>query len=132
MRVEHMFCAHERIIPGPLDRLLLRDTFAEILALMTPEEIAVAALRIEGLSDVQIAALLGLEHSTISRRMTRAQERIAAELPEAAHLLGRRYLPRGSRRSGDVPLEQGLVCNWRAPNDRRRRLWRKQSRRASG
>jgi hypothetical protein len=126
-----MFYPSKEIIPGPLEQLLLRETFAEILACMTPEELAVAALRLEGLTDHQIAALLGLEPSAISQRMIRAQERIVAELPEAAHLLGRRRLPGRPRRNSEAPLERGLVCDWRAPNDRRRRGWR-QSRRTDG
>jgi hypothetical protein len=119
-----MFCIVNAVIPGPLEQMVERETFGEILEQMTPEELTVAALRLEGLTDAQIAALLGEDAATVSRRMVRAQARIATQLPETSHLLGRRYLGRNWRRRRDHPLEYGLLCDWRAPDDRRRRHWR--------
>jgi hypothetical protein len=125
-----MFYEIERVLPDPLERLLRRETFAEILNQLTPEELIIGALRLEGLSDTQIAALLNMEPGTVSYRMIRAQDRIAAALPEAAHLLGRRRTL-GKRPRGEEALEQGLICDWQAPNDRRRRPWPMRRRRAS-
>jgi len=101
------------VSPHPLDRLIERETFAEMLALLTPEELVVAALRLEGLSDAQIAALLDIDRSTISHRMQQARERIAAEIPELAATLRDRQQPRQKPSDSDTPpLERGWICRW--------------------
>jgi transposase len=101
------------ISPHPLDRLIERDTFGEIVALLTPEELVVAALRLEGLSDVQIAALLDIDRSAVSHRMQQARERIAAEMPEMAATLRDRQQPRQKPADSGTPsLERGWICRW--------------------
>jgi transposase len=101
------------ISPYPLNRLIERETFGEMVALLTPEELVVAALRLEGLSDVQIAALLDVDRSTVSHRMQQARERIAAEMPEMATTLRDRQQPRQrSADSGMPSLERGWICRW--------------------
>jgi excisionase family DNA binding protein len=101
------------ISPHPLDRLIERETFGEMVALLTPEELVVAALRLEGLSDVQIAALLGIDRSAVSHRMQQARERIAAEMPELAGTLRDRQQPRQKPADSGTPsLERGWICRW--------------------
>jgi len=103
--------------PHPLDRLIERETFGEMLALLTPEELVLAALRLEGLSDVQIGALLDVDRSTVSHRMQQARERIAAEIPELAETLRDRQQPRQKPPHSETPsLEHGWICRW-AEND---------------
>lgn len=70
-----------------LDRLVERETFAQMIALLKPAELAVAALRADGLDDVEIAAALGISRQRVSQRIQAARERILAALPEAAYLL---------------------------------------------
>lgn len=83
----------------PLDRLIEQDTFAEMLALLEPEELIIAFLRLEGLSDDQIATLLDVDRATVHRRTDQARKRIVEELPELAPLLrDRRHPPQRSRR----------------------------------
>jgi DNA-binding CsgD family transcriptional regulator len=76
-----------------LDRLVRQDTLAQALALMRPRELAVAALRADGLTDRQIARLLGITPKTVSARMTRARQRIAQDLPELRVVLEGRRSP---------------------------------------
>jgi hypothetical protein len=85
----------------PLDELIAREACAEILSLLRPDELVVAALRLEGLDDAQIGRRLGMDGLTVSQRMIRAQQRIAAQRPDLAGLLaGRRMRP--SLRQPDV------------------------------
>jgi hypothetical protein len=91
----------------PLDRLVEQDTFAEMLALLEPEELIIAFLRLEGLSDDQIAALLDVDRATVHRRTDQARQRIVEELPELApQLRDRRHPPQHCQR----PLERGWIC----------------------
>jgi len=93
--------------PNPLDRLVEQDTFAEAMALLESEELVIASLRLEALSDEQIAALLDIDRATICRRMEQARQRIAEALPELAPVLRDRHYrsPRCRR-----PLQRGWLC----------------------
>jgi DNA-directed RNA polymerase specialized sigma24 family protein len=85
-----------------LSGLLRADMLAEILKLLTAEEAVVAVLRLQGLPDAEIAAMLGLARSTVTTRMIEARKRIARELPEAASWLeGRQRRTGGGRRSDE-------------------------------
>ena len=64
----------------PLERLILRENCLDILRSLEPHERIIAALRLERLSDVQIGQILGIDRTTVSRFLTRAQERIMREL----------------------------------------------------
>lgn len=93
--------------PHPLDRLVEQDTFTEMLALLEPEELVIASLRLEALCDDQIASLLGVDRSTVHHRMEQARQRIVETLPELAPVLrDRRKPPRRYLR----PLERGWIC----------------------
>jgi predicted DNA-binding protein (UPF0251 family) len=95
------------ISPHPLDRLVEQDTFAEALALLEPEELVIASLRLEALSDDQIASLLGIDRATVCRRMEQARQRIVEALPELGPVLRhRRHPPLRCWR----PLERGWIC----------------------
>jgi hypothetical protein len=95
------------ISPHPLDRLVEQDSFAEMLALLEPEELVIAALRLEDLSDDQIASLLDIDRASVRRRMEQACQRIAEALPELTSVLrDRRYRPACDLR----PLNRGWLC----------------------
>lgn len=101
------------ISPDPLDRLVEQNTFAEMLALLQPEELVVAGLRLEGLTDAQIGALLGIERSAVCWRMERARLRIMEALPELAVFLRDRQHPSHQPvRHCPPPLERGWLCTW--------------------
>lgn len=95
------------ISPNPLDRLVEQDTFAEAMALLEPEDLVIASLRLEGLSDEQIAALLDVDRATICRRIEQARQRIVEALPELAPVLRDRHYRslRCQRR-----LQRGWLC----------------------
>ena len=76
-----------------LDHLVHQDTLIEALSLMRPRELAVAALRADGLTDVQIADLLGITPKAVYARMMRACQRISADLPELRAVLDGRRSP---------------------------------------
>jgi hypothetical protein len=95
------------ISPHPLDRLVEQDRFAEMLALLEPEELVIASLRLEELSDDQIASLLDIDRTTVRYRMEQARQRIVEALPELASVLrDRRYAPARDAR----PLQRGWLC----------------------
>jgi excisionase family DNA binding protein len=103
--------------PHPLDRLVEEETFREIVAHLEPEELVIAALRLEGLPDAQIGALLDLSQAGVSKCMERARARIAAADPDLAFALRRRQWGLDPCRGGDVlPLERGWLCRWDAPD----------------
>ncbi len=97
----------------PLDQLVEQETFAEMLALLEPEDLVIAALRLEGLTDAQIADLLGIARPTVSQRMQRAQAQIMERLPELAPVLRDRQPPHQKPAGGGTPpLERGWLCRW--------------------
>jgi hypothetical protein len=99
------------IVPHPLERLIERESFAEIVSRLQPEELLVAVLRLEGLSDVQIGRLLGITRAGVSFRLKQAQARIAAEAPDLAPLLrGREQPPGKPLRLDPPPLAHGWLC----------------------
>jgi hypothetical protein len=101
----------------PLERLILRENCLEILHSLQPLERTIAALRLEGLSDAQIGQILRMNRSTITRHLTRAQERIMSDLPHTAGLLAGRQPDRGPLPFNETLLEQGWVCDWDDPDD---------------
>jgi hypothetical protein len=101
----------------PLEGLIWKETFAEILDLLTPEEKVVAMLRVEGLSDGEIGRLLDVDRAAVGMKMIRVRRRITQRLPHLSLFLsGRR------RRGGAVwrPLEEGWIGDFRLTKDERR------------
>ena len=125
---EHLFCFFENsfmwanarqggereamVETDPLERLIRQETFAELVAAMTGEEILIAALRLEGLNDTQIGWLLSVDRKDIAQCMGAAQERIAEQVPDARDWVLGRQVPRGPRPSRVRPLQRGWVCRW--------------------
>ena len=95
------------ISPHPVDRLIEQDTFAEVLALLEPEELLIACLRLEDLSNEQIASLLDISPKSVRSRMEQAMQRIVEALPELVPVLSGRRQP---SRCGRRPLERGWIC----------------------
>lgn len=78
-----------------LEWLIRRETFVEILSLLTPLELFIAECRADGMSDSRIAARLGMSRRTISQLMIIAKRRIVWQMPEAADWIeGRKLRPR--------------------------------------
>ncbi len=101
----------------PLERLILRENCLEILRSLQPLERTIAALRLEGLSDAQIGQILRMDRSTITRHLTRAQERIMRQLPHAASLLAGRQPDHSPVSFVETLLEQGWICDWDHPDE---------------
>ncbi len=100
------------IAPHPLDRLIRQETFAEMIALLEPEELVIAILRLEGLADSQIGAMLDVSRTAVGWRMDQARARIAAALPELAVVLRDRGQPsRQPSHGAMLPLDRGWICN---------------------
>lgn len=93
------------------ESLIMRETFSEILELMTIEELGVARLRLGGVPDEKIAQLLNIRKQSVRERMQRAKRRIVREIPEMEHFFRGRSLQPGPRCDLAVPLEQGWVCS---------------------
>jgi DNA-directed RNA polymerase specialized sigma24 family protein len=75
--------------------LIRRQDFEDIVRHLHPIELLIAILRLDGLTDAQIAALLHVSRPAVTKRMRRAQRRIARDLPDVAHLLAGRVRRRG-------------------------------------
>lgn len=100
------------IPPDALDRVIEKETFAEILACLTPAELLTAALRLEGLSDAEIGALLGISRQAVRQRLVKAQARIIHTKPALAPALRGRHL--SNNQAGPtptLPLEHGWLCD---------------------
>ncbi len=94
-----------------LDRLVERESFGEIVALLEPDELVVAALRLEGLSDSQIGRLLGVTRASVSYRIQAASRRIMEQQPDLAPLLRDRRQPSQRAPCQETPpLEHGWLC----------------------
>jgi hypothetical protein len=52
-----------------LDRLVARDTFAEMLGVLQPYELVIAILRMEGLTGTEIGEVLNRDPSAVWRRV---------------------------------------------------------------
>jgi DNA-directed RNA polymerase specialized sigma24 family protein len=89
---------------NPLHDLIRRELFADVIRHLHPLELLIALLRVEGLTDLQIARELGTTRPTVTRLMLHARRRIARQVPGAADLLGdrdrRRLLRSEARRTG--------------------------------
>jgi excisionase family DNA binding protein len=95
---------------NPLDRLVARETFQEAIHLLTPRQLAVALLRLEGLTDDQIARLLGIQWCSATKRIRHAAARIASEVPELRSFLRDRRQAGRSHTLDNQPLEHGWLC----------------------
>jgi len=71
----------------PLDYLCHLDTVADILRAVEPSQLSVMALRWQGMTNMEIAAALGVSHQAVACRLERARERIAGRVPGCAALL---------------------------------------------
>ena len=65
-----------------LEKMIAREDYAELLACLTPGQLAVVALRLEDLRYTQVAKLLGLTRQGVYQRMKAARRRLAARCPQ--------------------------------------------------
>jgi DNA-directed RNA polymerase specialized sigma24 family protein len=92
--------AQATISPGtghshPLDRMILRDNLRQIFAALTPAELVIALLRVDGWTDVEIAEALAISATAVTLTMDRAYERILNTQPrDVANLVRGRRRPR--------------------------------------
>lgn len=78
-----------------IDRIIGMETYAQLLKLFTPRELVVIALRYEGLSNLEVAAELGLSKAAVSMRLDTARKRVLREMPELAPAVEGRSASRG-------------------------------------
>lgn len=75
-----------------LERMVALERYRALLATLRPHELAVVALRMEGLEYAGIAEILGLgSEATATMRVTEARRRLMVEFPDL-----RRRWDRGS------------------------------------
>ena len=87
----------------PLAALIRAETCSEILARLTPHELLMAAARVNGMTDAEIAERFRMHQNGVTRRMIAARRRIERDLPEAARWLrGRRRRSSSRRAKGDA------------------------------
>lgn len=88
----------------PTDRIISLETQRQILDLLSPKELTVVALRLDGLNQAAIAMLLGMSRSTVCMRLSSAQRKILDRFPELSawaedrhhrtyHLIDRSWTP---------------------------------------
>jgi len=66
------------------ERLVSLDRQREILELLTPQQLAVVALVVDGFSQAEAARMLGISRQAAQRRLRAARRRVLRELPELA------------------------------------------------
>lgn len=67
-----------------LDRLIAYEQYVELLVTLTPKQLCVAALLLDGLHQSEVSELLDLTRSSVESRLTVAQQRILHTRPELA------------------------------------------------
>ena len=82
---------------SPLSMLCLRDDFETIILEARPNEMVVVALRLSGLDNKEIAALLNITGSAVGHRIRCYQERICAKHPNLAWMVAGRKMKPGRR-----------------------------------
>jgi DNA-directed RNA polymerase specialized sigma24 family protein len=74
--------------PNPvLDHVIAKESFAEILDDLTARELAVVALRLDGLQFNHVGELLGLRRGTVCQRMQWARARLRRRFPHIDTLI---------------------------------------------
>jgi len=95
-----------------LDRVVEKETFAEILACLTPQELLTAALHLEGMSNTEIGVLLGMSRQAVRQRLVKAKIRIMHTRPDLAPALRGRHSSNGEAAPRPIPpLERGWLCD---------------------
>ena len=70
-----------------LDAIIARETFAEILATLTPKQLAVVAMLLDGLPQQESGEILGLTRNCAYERLRFARGRIKTRFPHVTTLL---------------------------------------------
>ncbi len=73
-----------------LDYLCSMETVQDILEAVTAPQLSAMALCWQGLTQAEIAELLGISHQAVKFRLDRAREQITRTVPEAAIILENR------------------------------------------
>ena len=74
--------------PNPiLDAIIARETFGEMLAALTPRQLAVVALRLDGLSFLAVEDMLGLSRGCTYERMKGPRHRLPKLFPHLTTML---------------------------------------------
>ena len=77
--------------PNPvLDAIIARETFAEMLASLTPQQLAVVALRLDGLPFLIIDQYLGISRGCGYERIKSARQRLRERFPHIQTMLATR------------------------------------------
>ena len=70
-----------------LDALVAKESFGEMLATLTPKQLAVIALRLDGLGYDATGEILGLTRSCVYQRMLGPRRKIPEQFPHVQTLL---------------------------------------------
>ncbi|MGD9406083.1 MAG: sigma factor-like helix-turn-helix DNA-binding protein [Anaerolineae bacterium] len=71
-----------------LDRIIALENYAEMIEELRPRELAVVALRLEGLTYAAAAELLGITSGAAYARMARARRRLRVLFPHIQRVVG--------------------------------------------
>lgn len=67
-----------------LDRVISKENFEELVVALTPKQLSVVALMLEGLSQSAIAELFGVERQLVNQRVALAAKRARDRVPDIA------------------------------------------------
>ena len=70
-----------------LDNLIAKETFSEMLATLTPKQLAVVALRLDRIGYEHVGEILGITRSCAYQRMLAPRRRIPEHFPHVKTLL---------------------------------------------
>ena len=73
-----------------LDRIIAIENYAEMMEELRPRELAVVALRLEGLTYAAAAEVLGITSGAAYARMARARHRLRVLFPHIKRVVGDR------------------------------------------
>jgi len=85
LTTQHYAPGNPALDNAPLARIISQETFAEILALLSPAQLSLVALRLDtGLSFAHVGELIGISQQTAFARMKPARDKILRAYPELA------------------------------------------------
>ena len=85
-----------------LERLVGLERYGEMLGVLTPKQLVVVALRLEGMNGEEIGELLGISRKAVHVRLLGAEKRLVEEFPELAGEVAERDRRWGVRRGRRV------------------------------
>jgi len=93
-----------------LERLVGLERYGAMLEVLTPKQLVVVALRLEGLNGAEMGEELGISRKAVALRLQGARQRLVAEFPDLVGAVEGRRMEVGIRRRNQVRTAGSVSC----------------------